>query len=326
MNKENNLILVEKYLLVVRRNLLIKDKDDIINNLYDEILYTLNDDYSDEHVKEVLETLGNPSLLAMKYQSTDKYLIGPQLYDLYLYANKISLQISSIIFVIFTIVISALDVYKDTFVLSAFISSTIVGYIWLFGQVILWVTIIFAICQKTLTADQTQEYIQQLAKWDITRLNTVEPENQIKKADLIGSLILIPIMFLLLFNFRHYNFTINNESYYVLNQSILPQIFILFGISNLFSFGVQVLLLIKGRWNTSLVVLDLCSQLLGIAISYYLIFSLKMFAFLQTPLLSQFSDTIYQWITIGTIIIVFITILISLYRLFTVFDKKSKMK
>lgn len=326
MNNENDLILVDKYLLVVKRNLLIKDKDEIINNLYDEILYDLDGDYSDENVKKVLESFGNPALLAIKYHSSDKYLIGPQVYDLYLYSNKICLQISSIVFAVIKILSLGIDMYKNTLVLSAFISSTIVGYLWLVGEIFLWVTLTFAICQKTLTTDQFQEYLQKSLKWDITKLNLVEPANQIKKSDVIGSIILIPIMFLLLFYFRHYNITINNETFYILNQSILPQTFILFGTSCLISFCVQILLLIKGSWTSILVVLDLFSQLFGIVISYYLIVSLKMFGFLQVPVLSQYSDTIYFWITLSTIIIAIITIFKSLYKLYNIVNKKSTKK
>lgn len=323
MNNENNLKLVDKYLLVVKRNLLIKDKDEIINNIYDEILYTLDSDHSEENIKAVLESLGNPSLLAMKYQSSDKYLIGPQLYDLYLYTNKISLQISSLVFVIFMFVIMALDIYKDEFILSAFISSTISGYIWMIGQVFLWVTVIFAICQKTLTTDQAREYLQHLSAWDINKLNAVEEENQIKKSEVIGTLISIPIMFLLVYYFRHYNFELNSQTFYVLNQSILPQIFILYGIANIFSFGVQVIILIKGKWTPTFIVLDLISQLFGLGVSYYLIVSLKMFAFLDTPILSQYHDDIYLAIKIGTIITAVIMIFTSLYKLYNIIFKRN---
>lgn len=325
MNEKNELILVDKYLLVVRRNLLLKDKDEIINNLHDEILFSLDGNYSEENVKIVLESFGNPALLAMKYQSSDKYLIGPQIYDLYLYAIKISMQISSIVYGIVMLVTMVIDISKSTFVLTAFISSTVGGYVWLIGQVFFWVTIVFAICQKTLSADQSQEYLQQISKWDVTKLKTVAPENQIKKADAIAAIIMNPIMYLLLFYFRHYTFMINSETLYLFDQSILPQIFVLFGVSSLISISVQILLLIKGRWTTGLVIYDLFAQICAIAVSYYSIVFLEMFAPLQASFLSQYYETIYFWITIGTIIITIITIVSSMYKLYCVVNEKRKI-
>lgn len=316
MSTDNDLILVDKYLTVVRRNLLIDDKDEIINDLHDEILYNLDGDYSNENVKKVLESLGNPKLLAIKYHSSDKYLIGPQLYDLYLYTTKVCLQVASIVFLVLTVLSTAADIYYNTFVFSAFISGTIFGYLVLTGQVFFWVTLSFAICQKTLTSKSTKDSLNALTKWDISKLESVQPDTKLKKSNSIATIIVTPIAFLLLVQFSNFSITIGNDAYYILNQSVLPQMFILYGLSSLVTVLVQILILIEGKWTPLLVIFDLLAQLLGIAVSYYLIVQLQLFNFIQVPMLAQYSDTIYFWTTITVIIIAIITILTSLHKLF----------
>lgn len=316
MSDDNDLILVDKYLTVVRRNLLIKDKDEIINDLHDEILDSLHGNYSESNIKKVLESLGNPTLLAIKYQSSDKYLIGPQIYDFYLYTTKICLQISSVIFLVISILSLTLSIYYNTFVISAFISKTIIGYINLAIQVFFWTTFSFAIYQKTLTNKQSKKSLEKLTTWDISKLDVVQPQRSIKKSNSIATIIITPIVFLLFVQFRHFNITINSYTYYILNQSILPQTFILYGISSLVNVAIQLLLLIEGKWTRILIVFDLFAQLLGIAISYYLIVKLNLFNFIQVPMIQPYSDTIYFWTTIGVIITAIITVLSSLYKLF----------
>lgn len=318
---ENELVLVNKYLTVVRRNLFMGDKEEIITDLRDNILEQLNGDYSEENIKTVLEGLGDPARLAIKYHTSNKYLIGPDIYDSYLYATKISLQIGTIVYIILLITTGAIDVYMNTFNVLSYIGQFIGNYIFMIFQIFLWTTLTFAVLEKTLSSKKINEALNEYLVWDISKLNSVHTEKQIKKSDAIATIVMTAIMYFAFISLRNFSIEINENTYYILNQSILSETIILFGISSLLSILVQVLLLIKGVWTKSLVVFDLIVQLIGIYISYYLIVDLKLFNILEESFLANSRDNIYFGINLGIIIVTVCVICTSIYKFIKVSSK-----
>lgn len=57
----------------------------------------LLDDYSEENTKVVLETLGNPAILASKYRDQPMHLIGPHYFETYVTLLKMILPIAATI-------------------------------------------------------------------------------------------------------------------------------------------------------------------------------------------------------------------------------------
>lgn len=314
MENKDNLVLVEKYLVVVKRNLFLSGKDEIIDDLRDNILEQLDGDYSENNVKKVLEQLGNPALLAIKYSNSDNYLIGPRIYDLYLYIMKISLQVSTLVFVIFRIVIAIIDSMSSNINIVSFVLATVGTYIGTILNVFIWVTIVFVVLERVLKFEKVNETLMSVTKWDIEKLDVVQMDKGLKKSNIIATIIFTPIALFLVIAFSDFTIVINEESYFILNQSIINQTIVLFGISALLNICVQVMLLIKNRWTRSIIVFDLFSQLFGLYISYYLIVDKKLFNFLEFYAIFEFSEVIYSWIAIGVIVIAVITVLMSIYK------------
>lgn len=315
MDTENNMILIEKYLEVVRRNLFIKDKDEIIEDLREDIFEKLNGDFSKNNVKNVLESMGNPELLAIKYYTTNKYLIGPQIYDLYLYVTKLTLQIGTLVFFIFQIVLATINAHDSSMNIATLVVNTVGSYIALIFQIFAWVTLTFAIFERALTFDVIKDNIYKATDWNISRLNNVSIKNNINRAECITTIVGMPIMYVFLIYFRDFSITVNEISYYILNQDIMQKTISLFGICVLLSISVKVMLLIKNRWTTSLIIYDLIVQLIGIYVSYYLIVEQKLFNFLQIPYFAQMSDVIYFWTNVTVVVIAIYTICVSIYKI-----------
>ncbi|MFP3360968.1 hypothetical protein R0K17_27025, partial [Planococcus sp. SIMBA_143] len=69
----------------------------------------LPEDYTENDVREVLVSLGDPAVLASNYQDRPMHLIGPRYYDLYISLLKIILPISAAITFIVLAASSILD-------------------------------------------------------------------------------------------------------------------------------------------------------------------------------------------------------------------------
>lgn len=319
MEKDEGLILVEKYLTVVKKNLLMKEKDDIINDLRDNILEQLDGDYSLDNVKIVLEDFGNPALLATKYYDTKNYLIGPKIYNIYLYVMKLCVQYGSIIFLITILSVGGVNLFLKDFNILGFIGSSISSYIGMLFQIFVWTTLTFAVLERTLSIKDVDSVLQKSLNWNISKLNNVKLETDIKKSNVIATIIMIPIVFIFVVYFRDFTIEVNGISYYVLNQNIMTTAITLFGICELLDMIIQILLLKQGTWTKKLILFDLFFQLVNIAITYYLIVELKLINLLEMGIFKQYSDNIYLGITVCAIITAIATTFYSLYK----FYKKS---
>lgn len=109
----NKLEMVERYIYAVTQKLPQEQRKDIATELRGLILDMLEQRGKKENVKEsdieeVLLELGHPRELADQYRGSKKYLIGPDLYDSYIYLLKIVLSIVSISIAISFIIKSVL--------------------------------------------------------------------------------------------------------------------------------------------------------------------------------------------------------------------------
>ena len=100
--------LIERYIYAVTKNLKGNKKKEVEKELKAIILDMLPDDYNKKEIKEVLENLGDPKLLAQNYSGKKNHLIKPKYFDSYLY----TLKITSIIFVVLTLITSFMDVIR----------------------------------------------------------------------------------------------------------------------------------------------------------------------------------------------------------------------
>src|SRR5690625_2325785 len=111
MNMKSNLIKI--YIQEITRRLPEKNRSDIVLELESTIYDMLPEDYTEEDVHKVLETLGNPAVLASKYNEKPMHLIGPKYYDTYLSLLKLILPIVGIVLFITIIAVDLFSPIED---------------------------------------------------------------------------------------------------------------------------------------------------------------------------------------------------------------------
>ena len=247
--------LVSRYVYAVTKGLHEKQRGDIekeLRTLIEDMMeqYEGNESYEIK-VEKVLQSLGDPAVLADNYRESKRYLIGPENFDNYILLLKIvlgavSLGISIAIGVssIFSDQQNAAHIFTDH--LAALFSAVLQGFA--------WVTIAFAVAERKgvkLALDgETKE-----AVWSISKLPAIpEKEAVISPAESIFS-ILITILFITILYFAPQVFAVyipNNTA----GMTVIPifDVAVLTGyrwlIVGIFIFSIakEVVKLISGRW------------------------------------------------------------------------------
>ena len=92
--------LIDIYIQEVTRRLPDKIRTDIDLELRSTIEDMLPENFGEDDVKEVLNQLGNPVVLANGYKDQPMYLIGPRYFDVYISLIKMILPIAVISFLL----------------------------------------------------------------------------------------------------------------------------------------------------------------------------------------------------------------------------------
>lgn len=199
--------LIEVYIQEVTRRLPEIMREDIAMELRSNIEDMLPDDYSKEDVKQELEKLGNPSVLAAQYKDRPMHLIGPKFYDSYITIMKLVLPIVAIVvFAIF--VIENIVSNMGTGISLPMIIVTLFGEaIWvLLGaaiQVFFWVTIVFVILERTIEPSVHVPLTLSGKKWtphDLENIPNIPLKKAIGKGEVFFSFFWTVIWAVLYFN------------------------------------------------------------------------------------------------------------------------------
>jgi hypothetical protein len=140
--------LIERYIYAVTQDMPEDQRDDVADELRGIIEDSLDDkgSRSKKHIKEVLIAMGDPTSLAYRYKGTNQYLIGPDLYGVYVRALKLTLSIGLPIGSIISLI--AHITQQPESIIGLIVS--VVGTICAIGiQILFWVTLIFFIFEKT---------------------------------------------------------------------------------------------------------------------------------------------------------------------------------
>lgn len=225
----------------------------------------------DDAIADALEELGDPKLLAEKYRRTNRYLIGPKLFDTYFTVLKI---------VLFAIVIAVtVGLLIELLVEPNNFSNHIVNYIvslvtTSFGA-FAWVTIIFALVEH-FDIDISSIALEKSRDWKPNYLQPIpDTKKQIKRFESVFSIIFAITGFIILFFFSHYvgayinidgSFTIIPVLNDVVTWKYLVLITLIFGLMVL----KGSLKFIFGKWTGKLVWLVTSIDI----ISLFLLFTL----------------------------------------------------
>lgn len=247
---------IDRYIYAVVKKLPESQKEDIGKELQSLIEDMLIERYGSvdvdiSNIEEVLIELGEPSLLANKYRNKERYLIGPEYYDLYTLVLKI-VAVSVLLGVIIAkgvelFVNQPTDVIETIF---DFFNAIFYGIIGGFA----WVTVIFAVIENKIDIKETNINKQ---KWKPTDLPSIPKGNsKIKKVEPIASIIFIGI-FIFFINIVYnlvgaYIFTDDKLTIIPLFSDFFKQMLPLITISLSISIIKECLKLISGKWTIPL--------------------------------------------------------------------------
>ena len=178
--------LIEAYIYEVTRRLPEKSRNDIALELRSTIEDMLADDFTEEEVMEVLSKLGDPAILAASYRDTPMHLIGPKVYDAYIWTMKMIIPWAILITILAHVVEAIVLFSGDESILSVVIESfgiIIFNIIHVLIQTFFWVTIVFIFIERV-----------GLSKTDLpmTKYGTVWTPEQLKLVDIIPKKKAIP--------------------------------------------------------------------------------------------------------------------------------------
>ena len=197
---------IELYIHEVTRRLPENTRQDIALELRSTIEDMMPDNPTEAQVKEILEELGNPSVMAHNYLDRPMHLIGPKYYDLYLQLLKLILPIALTITLIATVADALVLVKEDeatiTIILNIF-GKAIFTLLSTAMQIAFWITLIFAVIEWTDKSRDQAPLTMNMKKWtpdDLKDINPVPKKKVISKWIVIGSLLWTAIWSTVYFN------------------------------------------------------------------------------------------------------------------------------
>ncbi|CRK82790.1 HAAS signaling domain-containing protein [Neobacillus massiliamazoniensis] len=266
--------LIDIYIHEVTRRLPEKNREDIALELRSTIEDMLLDNYSEEDVKAVLEKLGNPVTLASGYRDQPMHLIGPRYFDVYITLLKMILPIATVISLISVIAEYVIGYGGEETVINSvltIIGGGIRGIIEVGIQTFFWLTLVFAILERTDKGKDGQPYTTKLTKWtpdDLKKISVIPKKKAISKLEVFGSLMWTAIWATFYFYANHLvgvyeggdRFKFVTPSF---NQEVLleywPIVLVVIG----FEIALALYKLIKGQWTKRMALCNAALQLIA---------------------------------------------------------------
>lgn len=267
--------LIEIYIQEVTRRLPEKNREDIALELRSTIEDMLPDHYSEEDVKAVLEKLGNPVILASGYRDRPMHLIGPRYFDVYVSLLKMSLPIAAVISLISMIAVYFIGYSGEQAVINIVLSliGKGIGSIIEVGiHVFFWLTLVFAILERTDKGRDEQPLTASFKKWtpdDLKNIPNIPKNKAITKGEVFGSLMWTAIWSTLYFYANHlvgvYERSGDGLKFVTpsLNQEVLLQYWPIVLVMIAFEIALALYKLIKGQWTKRMAICNTVLQLIG---------------------------------------------------------------
>jgi hypothetical protein len=266
--------LIEVYIQEVIRRLPEKNREDITLELRSTIEDMLPDDYREEDVKTVLEKLGSPVTLASGYRDRPMHLIGPRYFDVYVTLLKMILPIATVISLISVIAEYFIDYNGQEAVINVALDITGLG-IWRMIEVgiqtFFWLTLVFAIIERSDKENDNLPLTASLKKWTPDDLKNIAytPKNKaISKLEVFGDLMWTAIWATFYFYANQlagvYEGGGDRLEFVIpaLNQEVLhrywPIVVIVIG----FETALALYKLIKGQWTKRMAICNTALQII----------------------------------------------------------------
>ncbi len=274
--------MIDRYVYAVTKRLPETQRKDVSDELYGLIEDMLDErvqgkNITDNDVEEVLLALGSPRQLAQKYRGTKKYVIGPELYDMYILVLKIALISvvagTTAVFVIQVILnpMNTLDYFID-YIVSFFTA--------IIPNVIGWTTLSFALAEYfsegKLSGELSKVTLDK--EWHPSNLAPIpDPKRRINPSEPIIAIV-IGVLLIVFFAASHEYFGIwiyqNGEMAHVisfLNENAYSSILILIILFIGLIIVKESLKLFYGRWTKAMLIYTAMLNVISIGLITVLI-------------------------------------------------------
>jgi hypothetical protein len=198
LEKENEMNLVDRYIAEVGRHLPEKNRADIeaeIRSMLEDMLEERGksaQSADDKLIAEILEQLGDPKLLASQYAPSQRYLIGPSWYEVYVQTLQRVLYIVLPIFAAVTFILTLADNPLDfaEALGEAFGGAFDVGL-----QILFWITVVFVLLERSDEVPYQTKSIES-NKWTIAQLPKTPHKRQISIGEALTDIVMDLFVFL----------------------------------------------------------------------------------------------------------------------------------
>ncbi|MFD5259870.1 hypothetical protein ACFWJC_03315 [Bacillus wiedmannii] len=267
--------LIDIYVEEVAKRLPEKNREDIILELRSTIEDMLPDEYNEEDVKSVLEKLGSPVSLANGYLDRPMHLIGPRYFDVYTTLLKMIIPIAAVIALIAMVAENFVGYDGEQAVLNVIlnlIGKGIGGIIEVGLHVFFWLTLVFAVIERTDKEKDPQPLTTSLKKWtpdDLKNISYIPKKKAISKFEVFGGLMWTAIWATLYFYANHlvgvYHGTESGLTFVAptFNQDVLLQYWPIVVIVIVFEIGISLYKLVQGQWTKKLALGNAILQIVG---------------------------------------------------------------
>ncbi|QCR34068.1 hypothetical protein [Lysinibacillus sp. SGAir0095] len=329
--------LIELYIYEVTRRLPAKNREDIGLELKSTIEDMLPQEYSEDDVKSVLGELGNPAALASGYNERPMHLIGPKYFDLYISLLKMIVPIAAVIAFIVVAAEYFVGFENGDTVLNVglmIIGEGIWSVVHVFIQVFFWLTLTFAIIERTDHSKDEYPRTMSLNKWtpeDLKNIPFVPQKKAVSKGYVFGSLLWTAIWGTIYFNADHlagvYG-NVGNGLEFIMpafNQDVLnsfwPIIALVIGLEIAFA----LTLFIKHQWTKKIAIFNVIREIIATIVLIFLITNSNLFnpEFLtyMSEILNSTTDQVRNFIIVATLILFPIS---SIYNCIDGFRKANR--
>ncbi|MDM5153701.1 hypothetical protein QUF88_07645 [Bacillus sp. DX1.1] len=267
--------LIEIYIQEVTRRLPEKSREDIALELRSTIEDMLLDDYSEENTKVVLETLGNPAILASKYRDQPMHLIGPHYFETYVTLLKMILPIAATISLISLIAEYFIGYRGEEAVINVIVDIFSFG-IWKIievgMQVFFWLTLVFALIERVDHSKASHPFTTKFTKWTADNLKNIPyipKKKSIAKFEVFGSLLWTAIWATVYFYANHLVGIYRGGKHGLdfvapaINQDVLLQYWPIVLVVIVLEIALSIYKLIKGQWTKGIAIFNTAFQLIG---------------------------------------------------------------
>lgn len=255
---------IDRYVAEVGRYLPEKDRTDIeaeirsmIEDTLDERSHQAGKPAEDRLIKEVLEELGDPRLLATRYAPSKRYLIGPGWYEIYI---KTLQRVLFTVLPILAVVTFLLTLTNDPLNVGD-AATEAVGSVFDVGlQIWFWMTLVFVFMERS-DAVPNESLDSAKQAWTVDQLPTLPHTRQITIGEVVMdiAMVLFVMLWIVLPVFQE-----GSESVPFLNPALwngwLPVLLVILGLTlvhDVFQFKI-------GNWTPTLTITNVILGLIAI--------------------------------------------------------------